>query len=110
MKKKFLFAAGILLTVSLWAQQFPFQNPDLSSGERAKDLISRLTLEEKALLMCDQSDAIPRLGIKKNSKSRRNNEKGMSIFLMAYDLLIQELYEYKFYLSSFVQNMLRHII
>ncbi len=47
------------------AQEFPFQNPELSSAERAKDLISRLTLEEKATLMCDQSDAIPRLGIKK---------------------------------------------
>jgi beta-glucosidase len=45
--------------------EFPFQNPELSSKERAKDLISRLTLEEKATLMCDQSDAIPRLGIKK---------------------------------------------
>lgn len=45
--------------------EFPFQNPELSSKERAKDLISRLTLEEKASLMCDQSDAIPRLGIKK---------------------------------------------
>ena len=47
------------------AQQYPFQNPNLSSEERAKDLISRLTVEEKATLMCDQSDAIPRLGIKK---------------------------------------------
>jgi beta-glucosidase len=37
----------------------------LTSEERAGDLISRLTLEEKAALMCDQSDAIPRLGIKK---------------------------------------------
>jgi beta-glucosidase len=54
-----------LLTVSMWAQEYPFQNPGLSSEERAKDLISRLTLEEKAALMCDQSDAIPRLGIKK---------------------------------------------
>ena len=45
--------------------QYPFQNPELTSAERAKDLISRLTLEEKAALMCDQSDAIPRLGIKK---------------------------------------------
>ncbi|WP_281336455.1 xylan 1,4-beta-xylosidase [Flavobacterium eburneipallidum] len=51
--------------MSLSAQQFPFRNPSLSSTERAKDLISRLTLEEKAALMCDQSDAIPRLGIKK---------------------------------------------
>ncbi|CUS06619.1 unnamed protein product, partial [Tuber aestivum] len=44
---------------------YPYKNPSLSSAERAKDLISRLTLEEKAVLMCDQSDAIPRLGIKK---------------------------------------------
>lgn len=50
---------------TLCAQQYPYQNPDLSFEERAKDLISRLTLEEKAILMCDQSDAIPRLGIKK---------------------------------------------
>jgi beta-glucosidase len=54
-----------LLNASLWGQQYPYQNPDLSSEERASDLISRLTLEEKASLMCDQSDAIPRLGIKK---------------------------------------------
>ncbi|MGD9159621.1 MAG: hypothetical protein PVG39_14505, partial [Desulfobacteraceae bacterium] len=47
------------------SQPHPFQNPDLTSEERARDLISRLTLEEKAALMCDQSDAIPRLGIKK---------------------------------------------
>ena len=45
--------------------QLPYQNPGLSSEERAKDLISRLTLEEKASLMQDQSPAIPRLGIKK---------------------------------------------
>lgn len=49
----------------LFSQQFPFQDPKLSSEERAQDLISRLTLEEKAALMCDVSDAIPRLGIKK---------------------------------------------
>ncbi len=45
--------------------QLPYQNPDLNSAERAKDLLSRLTLEEKASLMFDQSPAIPRLGIKK---------------------------------------------
>ncbi|OYX25653.1 MAG: glycosyl hydrolase [Flavobacteriales bacterium 32-35-8] len=56
---------GLLGILPLNAQQFPFQNPELSSEERAKDLISRLTIEEKAALMCDQSDPIPRLGIKK---------------------------------------------
>ncbi len=65
MKKYTLFIAVVLVTVSLWAQQLPYQNPKLSSEERAKDLLSRLTLEEKAILMCDISDAIPRLGIKK---------------------------------------------
>lgn len=52
-------------SASALGQQLPFSNPNLSSEERAKDLISRLTIEEKATLMCDQSDAIPRLGIKK---------------------------------------------
>ncbi len=53
------------LSASLWAQTLPYQRPDLSPEARAKDLISRLTLTEKAALMCDESDAIPRLGIKK---------------------------------------------
>ena len=60
-----LFALIFFFIVNTSAQQLPYQNPNLSSEERAKDLISRLTLEEKAVLMCDQSDAIPRLGIKK---------------------------------------------
>ena len=57
--------ATLLFSVSSWAQQLPYKNPNLSSEERAKDLISRLTLSEKATLMCDISDAVPRLGIKK---------------------------------------------
>ena len=47
------------------AQSLPYQNPNLPAKERAKDLCSRLTLEEKAKLMLDESPAIPRLGIKK---------------------------------------------
>ena len=47
------------------AQTLPYQNPNLSAKERAEDLCSRLTLEEKAQLMLDESPAIPRLGIKK---------------------------------------------
>ena len=49
----------------LEAQQLPYQNPSLSAKERAIDLCSRLTLEEKAKLMLDESPAIPRMGIKK---------------------------------------------
>jgi len=47
------------------AQNLPYQNPNLSAHERAVDLCSRLTLEEKAQLMLDESPAIPRMGIKK---------------------------------------------
>jgi len=65
MKKIVVILIGLLALINISAQDYPFRNPKLSSEERAKDLISRLTLEEKALLMCDQSDAIPRLGIKK---------------------------------------------
>lgn len=64
-KKVLFIALGIILTLNLWGQQLPYQNPALSSEERARDLITRLTLDEKAQLMCDVSEAIPRLGIKK---------------------------------------------
>lgn len=50
-------AAGI-------AQSFPYQDPSLSSAERAADLCSRLTLEEKVKLMMNGSKPIERLGIK----------------------------------------------
>jgi beta-glucosidase len=65
MTKSIIFIVSTFLAFNLWGQQYPFQNPNLSSTERAKDLVSQLSLEEKATLMCDQSDAIPRLGIKK---------------------------------------------
>ncbi len=45
------------------AQLLPYQNPQLSSSQRADDLLSRLTLEEKVSLMMDGSPAIKRLGI-----------------------------------------------
>lgn len=56
----FLFMS---LSGLLRAQVLPFRNPDLSMDMRVKDLISRLTLEEKVSLMKHQSPAIPRLGI-----------------------------------------------
>ena len=64
MRKLFIvLAVSCGLTAS--AQQLPYQNPNLSAKERAVDLCGRLTLEEKAMLMLDESPAIPRLGIKK---------------------------------------------
>jgi beta-glucosidase len=65
MKKVFFVIAGLLSAPTLRAQQYPFQNSQLTSEERAGDLIPRLTLEEKSKLMCDISEPIPRLGIKK---------------------------------------------
>jgi len=64
-KQALLLVAAFGFSLSSMAQQLPYKNPKLSSEERAKDLISRLTLSEKATLMCDISDAIPRMGIKK---------------------------------------------
>lgn len=63
---KHLFAAGALLLsgVAMAQTLLPYQNTALTPEQRADDLISRLTIEEKAKLMIDGSDAIPRLGIK----------------------------------------------
>ena len=64
MKKNTL--TTILLSVALTATAqsvLPYQNPNLSPEQRAADLIGRLTVEEKAKLMMDQSEAIERLKI-----------------------------------------------
>lgn len=55
-----LMGAGMLN-----AQPYPYQNPNLPAEERAADLCSRLTLDEKVALMMNSSPAIPRLGIPK---------------------------------------------
>jgi len=68
MKHLYYSFIAICLTISTTQAQTqpqPYQNPNLSAHERAVDLCSRLTLEEKAQLMLDESPAIPRLGIKK---------------------------------------------
>ena len=62
--RKLFVIFSIVSCLSVMAQ-LPYQNPSLSAHERAVDLCSRLTLEEKAQLMLDESPAIPRLGIKK---------------------------------------------
>ena len=60
-----LLACAAVAGLTAGAQSLPYQNPNLPARERAVDLCSRLTLEEKAQLMLDESPAIPRLGIKK---------------------------------------------
>ena len=65
MKKTMLFVLALSATLTGTAQNYPYQNANLTAHERAVDLCSRLTIEEKAKLMLDESPAIPRLGIKK---------------------------------------------
>ena len=65
MKRFSLFVTLFTVCLGMQAQLLPYQNTRLSARERATDLCSRLTLEEKAKLMLDESPAIPRMGIKK---------------------------------------------
>lgn len=60
----------ILLTFSLCiavrmaaAQSEPYKNPDLSPDERARDLLSRMTLDEKLSQMMNVAAGVERLGI-----------------------------------------------
>lgn len=63
MKKSLILSLCLSGAMTVMAQPLPYQNPNLSAEERANDLVSRLTLEEKVQLMMDVSPAIPRLGI-----------------------------------------------
>ena len=62
-KKQLLLAVALGLTLSATAQKLPYQDSRLPAEQRAEDLLSRLTLEEKTKLMMNGSPAIPRLGI-----------------------------------------------
>ena len=66
MKKKKKIILSVLMAMGTFcvsAQTLPYQNPQLSAQQRADDLLTRLTLDEKVSLMMDVSPAIPRLGI-----------------------------------------------
>ena len=63
MIKQLLTIALSVCAMMATAQSLPYQNASLSAGERADDLLGRLTLEEKVSLMMDTSPAIERLGI-----------------------------------------------
>ncbi len=62
-KKRLLLACMLVTTIGVTAQQLPFQNPNLPTEQRIDDLLQRLTLEEKASLMMNESPAIKRLGV-----------------------------------------------
>ena len=53
----------MLSAVCVQSQTLPYQNTSLSPHERAVDLCSRMTLEEKSKIMRNGSPAIERLGI-----------------------------------------------
>ena len=57
--------AAALTGLCASAQEFPYQDPSLTPRERAEDLISRLSMEQKASLMMNSSPAIPELGIRR---------------------------------------------
>ena len=64
--KRILFLATPVLLCSavLFGQQpAAYLNPDLPADARAKDLVSRMTLEEKVLQMQSNAPAIPRLQV-----------------------------------------------
>lgn len=64
MKRNIIITAIIFFcAIDVSAQRLPYQNPHLTAEERAEDLLGRLTLDEKASLMMNDSPAIPRLGI-----------------------------------------------
>lgn len=66
--RKILMAGMLALAAGGYAQAQDvalYKNPDAPIPERVKDLLSRLTLEEKVSLMTHNSPGIPRLGIDK---------------------------------------------
>ncbi len=63
MKQILLTFLTLGFAVCAIAQEFPYQDPSLSFEERAKDLVSRMTLEEKVSQMQNGAAPIERLGI-----------------------------------------------
>jgi beta-glucosidase len=60
-----LLAILLCPVTAAWAQSpaFPFQDPALPVDKRVDDLVSRMTLEEKASQLVNRTRAIPRLNV-----------------------------------------------
>ncbi|MHC1733242.1 MAG: glycoside hydrolase family 3 C-terminal domain-containing protein [Bacteroidales bacterium] len=63
MKRKVSLFVAALIAVSINAQQYPFLDTGLSFEKRVDDLVSRMTVEEKAAQLLYTAPAIPRLGV-----------------------------------------------
>ena len=65
--KKHLFTTllAVLCCASLSAQQLPYQDANYSHEVRARDLVGRMTLDEKISQMQNSAPAIPHLGIER---------------------------------------------
>jgi hypothetical protein len=64
--RRFLVALLWLIGSASFGQQMsnaPYWDPNLSPEQRATDIVSRMTLEEKVLQMQSTAPAIPRLGV-----------------------------------------------
>lgn len=61
---KFIVLSLFIVAVPLlYGQDYPFRNTKLTFEERAADIVSHLTLEEKVMQMLNDAPAIERLGI-----------------------------------------------
>ena len=58
-----LLAVAAVTVTAQPADTPPYRDPDLPAEQRAADLVSRMTLDEKVLQMQDQAPAIARLGV-----------------------------------------------
>lgn len=60
-----IFALSVALFSYAQNASYPYQDPSLSPAERAEDLLSRLTVQQKIMLMNYESPEIPEFGIRK---------------------------------------------
>ena len=51
MKRLFFFLISLSAAVAAAAQTYPYQDASLTPEERAKDLLGRLSVEQKIMLM-----------------------------------------------------------
>ena len=81
MKRLFIFLMSLSAAMAASSQTYPYQDASLTPEERAKDLLGRLSVEQKVMLMDYDSPEIPEFGIRKYNKHICNNKISFFIFL-----------------------------